>query len=59
MKKECEFRTWQSNKCVNEKNKECRKVNSCTDALCPLPEEKEKEELRQSVQPRRNDNQRR
>ena len=35
-KKDCRFKTYQDNKCVNEKNKLFRLVESCQEALCPI-----------------------
>lgn len=35
-KKSCKYRTYQDQKCVNEKNKEYRKIGSCKEELCPL-----------------------
>ena len=34
--KDCKFKTYQDNKCVNEKNKSLRLVGSCQEALCPI-----------------------
>ena len=35
-KKECGSRTYQDNKCANEKNKKYRMVDSCQEDLCPI-----------------------
>ncbi len=35
IEKECEFKTYQDIKCVNEKNKNFRLVNSCREEFCP------------------------
>jgi hypothetical protein len=35
-KKTCKFRTYQDNKCVNDKNKVYRKIQSCQEKNCPL-----------------------
>lgn len=46
--KTCQYRTYQNNKCVHEKNKDSMKVGSCTKVLCPLEEVKVEEQPRQS-----------
>jgi len=38
--KECKFRTYQENKCVNEKSKGYRMPGSCQETGCPLFNEK-------------------
>jgi len=42
--KDCKFRTFQANKCVNEKNKDFRLVNSCVEKLCPIFKDARKEQ---------------
>ncbi len=41
--KECKFRTYQENKCVNEKNKNYRQPGSCQEVDCPIFKEGKKE----------------
>ena len=40
VKKDCKFKAHQDNKCVNEKNRHYRFVNSCREEFCPRIDEK-------------------
>lgn len=39
IQKDCEFKTYQDQKCVHDKNKYFRKIGSCTEDNCPLKKE--------------------